>query len=92
MQMIKAPPSPRRYWPEIPSFLERTLLGMLAKDPRRRPALSAVLDAIRDAQISGHGEQVIAEQMRTGELDHAETMADVLPGDRATSRWRPLRR
>jgi eukaryotic-like serine/threonine-protein kinase len=91
MQMIKPPPSPRRYWPEIPATLERMLLAMLAKDPRRRPHLSAVHEVVRNARVTPY-EQVTIDAMLRGELDRADTIADIPPTDHATSRWRRLRR
>jgi serine/threonine protein kinase len=92
MQMTKPPPSPRRFWPAIPAGLDHTLRAMLAKDPARRPSLSAVLASLQDAQLDDDLEPAAERHMRSGGLDLAETIADVPPGDRATSRWRPLRR
>jgi serine/threonine-protein kinase len=91
MQMIKPPPSPCRYWPEIPATLERMLLAMLAKDPQRRPHLAAVHRIMRAATVDTL-EQATIDQMLRGELDRADTIADAAPTDRATSRWRRLRR
>jgi serine/threonine-protein kinase len=92
MQMAKPPPSPRRFWPEIPDELERVIVAMLAKDPRRRPALAVVLDAVRRAQLRDDAEQETVHRMRAGELNRVETIVEGEPGERATSRWRPLRR
>jgi eukaryotic-like serine/threonine-protein kinase len=47
--MIQPPRAPRRFWPEIPPELERVLLGMLAKDPARRPALTVFAHSLRIA-------------------------------------------
>jgi len=44
------PPSPRLQWSTIPRELEATLLAMLAKQPRDRPALPHIMAVLRDAR------------------------------------------
>jgi len=48
MHLNKAPPMPRKLWPEIPPPLEQLLLAMLSKDPQRRPALPHVRTTLTD--------------------------------------------
>ncbi len=42
MHMHHAPPPPHELWPDIPPDVEALLLGMLEKDPEKRPMLSEV--------------------------------------------------
>ena len=44
------PPRPRLWWSAIPRDLEVTLLAMLAKQPRDRPALPHIMDVLRNAR------------------------------------------
>jgi serine/threonine protein kinase len=48
MHLGQVPPPPRGLWPEIPSSLELLLLGMLEKDPVRRPSLEEIRSCIRE--------------------------------------------
>jgi serine/threonine-protein kinase len=48
MQLGVQPPSPRAFWPEVPSPLEDLMLGMLEKDPARRPALAEIRRVIHE--------------------------------------------
>jgi serine/threonine-protein kinase len=47
-QLSAAPPRPRTLWPEIPSPLEQLLLGMLEKDPARRPGFAEIRRVLHD--------------------------------------------
>jgi eukaryotic-like serine/threonine-protein kinase len=44
----EAPPRPSSIWPEIPEPLESSILGMLEKDPARRPTLLEVRRVIAE--------------------------------------------
>jgi eukaryotic-like serine/threonine-protein kinase len=45
------PPSPMRWWPDIPDQLEALLVGMLAKHPERRPSLEEIEDVLSAARM-----------------------------------------
>ena len=46
MHIDYAPPAPHELWAEIPQVLEALLLGMLEKDPSRRPAIGKVVEQL----------------------------------------------
>ncbi len=74
LHVKQPPPRPRSMWPDIPPILEQLLLGLLAKDPRKRPALSSArscLVGLRDVSL----------QVRTV-LSRPATMPHTLIGHR----------
>jgi serine/threonine-protein kinase len=90
MQMVQAPPSPRRFWPLIPVAIERVLMAMLAKDPARRPTLPEIAAVL--GELDGeHLPADVQEPFLRGTYDDVATSVDDA-GPRPTARWRRLPR
>jgi tRNA A-37 threonylcarbamoyl transferase component Bud32 len=74
------PPTPSALWPRVPPPLENLLLGMLEKDPARRPSLKALRHSFQ--QLRRFGDR----------FDHRPSQREdaLLAGVRPPRRWRLL--
>jgi serine/threonine-protein kinase len=92
MHMVQPPPSPRRYWPEIPPELERMLLAMLAKDPAHRPSLAQIAVRTRMLRKGSRSQAPIGVEMCAPVPEALSAHVDDSRSERITARCRRLSR
>lgn len=75
LPLVSLPPPPSAFRPELPSGLNQLLLGLLARDPSRRPASTArILEALDKAANSRPASPVL------GMLEERETLRRAVVG------------